>query len=134
MAGWKYKSCYFKSYTTDYPCIIESKKAPHYVFCTICGCDFSVAHKGKGDVDGHFEMKKHVNNFKCIEKNKKINSAPVTSDAVTRAECLFSAFILEHNLPIYCADHESLLFKKMFPDSAIAKKYACARTKTTSII
>ena len=53
------------------------------------------------------------------------------------AKCLFSAFILEHNLPINCADHENLAFKKMFSDSAIAKKKkknACAWTKTTSII
>ena len=53
---------------------------------------------------------------------------------VTKAELLFTGFILEHNLPIAAADHAGPLFKKMFPDSKIASKYSCARTKTTAIL
>lgn len=55
-------------------------------------------------------------------------------DSVTNAEMLFSSFIVEHGLPTSCADHASQLFTKMFPDSHIAKRYSCGRTKTTAVI
>jgi hypothetical protein len=50
------------------------------------------------------------------------------------AEILFTNFLIEHNVPIAVSDHAGPLFRKMFPDSEIAKKYGCARTKTTAII
>ncbi|RUS75869.1 hypothetical protein EGW08_016358 [Elysia chlorotica] len=53
---------------------------------------------------------------------------------VARAEALFTAFITEHNFPLAVADHAGELFRKMFPDSAIAKKYRCARTKTRGLV
>ena len=53
---------------------------------------------------------------------------------VTKAEPLFTGFIWEHNLPIAATDHAGPLFKKMFPDSKIASKYSCARTKTTAVL
>jgi len=43
--------------------------------------------------------------------------------SVNQAEALFTEFIMEHNIPIACADHAGPLFKKMFPDSSIATKY-----------
>ncbi|GBL88785.1 hypothetical protein AVEN_158914-1 [Araneus ventricosus] len=53
---------------------------------------------------------------------------------VIQAESLFTAFIEERNFPIACADHAGPLFRKMFPDSEIVKKYGCARPKTSTII
>jgi hypothetical protein len=47
---------------------------------------------------------------------------------VTNAEVLFTNFLIEHNVPIAVSDHAGSLFRKMFPDSEIAKKYGCART------
>ena len=41
---------------------------------------------------------------------------------------------MEHNIPLAVSDHAGPLFRKMFPDSAIAKKYSCARTKTTTVL
>ena len=43
-------------------------------------------------------------------------------------------FLVEHNIPLSVTDHLSPLFKNIFPDSAIAKGYGSARTKTTCII
>ena len=39
-----------------------------------------------------------------------------------RAEALFTEFIVEHHLPLACADHTWQLFRKMSPDSNIATK------------
>ena len=54
--------------------------------------------------------------------------------SVIRAEVLFMDFLVEHSIQPAVADHTGELFRQMFPDSRIAKKYACARTKTTQII
>jgi hypothetical protein len=53
---------------------------------------------------------------------------------VINAEVMFSNFLVEHNLPLSVADKMGPLFRTMFPDSAIAKKYGCGRTKTTAIV
>ena len=53
---------------------------------------------------------------------------------VAKAEALFTALIVEHNLSLSVADHAGPLFKEMFPDSAIAKKYKCGRTKTREVV
>ena len=47
---------------------------------------------------------------------------------------IFSGFLVEHNLPLATADHMSKLAKSMFPDSKIAAKYKCGRTKTSHIL
>ena len=45
-----------------------------------------------------------------------------------------TGFIAEHNIPLAVADHLGLLFKDIFPDSKIAKNYACGKTKATCIL
>ena len=42
--------------------------------------------------------------------------------------------MVEHNLGFKASDHATKLFHKMFPDSEVAKKFACGRTKTAAII
>ena len=44
--------------------------------------------------------------------------------------CLFCA---KHNLAYLKSDHATKLFKEMFPDSEIAKKFACGCTQTSAI-
>ena len=53
-------------------------------------------------------------------------------DQVTRAELYFARFIAEHNISFAAADHFNRLCSVMFPDSKIAKEYACARTKVVT--
>ena len=50
------------------------------------------------------------------------------------AELFFTSFLVEHNLSFATADHFSKLCKAMFPDSQIAQRYSCGRTKTTAIV
>lgn len=42
--------------------------------------------------------------------------------------------LVQHNIPLSLADELSPMFKDIFPDSDIAKSYACRRTKTACII
>lgn len=54
--------------------------------------------------------------------------------SVIKAEALRSSFVVEHNFAFKASDHAIKLFHKMFPDSEVAKKFACGRTKTAAII
>lgn len=129
----KYATVFNKSYSEEFPCITSSRKGNTFAFCTLCCTDFSILHRGKGDIVAHVNRQKHQEMAKTTKDNKKIEVIQVDY-SVIRAESLFTSFIVEHNLPVSVADHAGPLFRKMFPDSEIAKKYGCARTKTTSII
>ena len=104
--------------------------------CTVCQCSVSCHHQGEKDVRRHLEGK---DNVKDLERQQPINnffrptSYPI-HEKVTRAEVKMSAVLAHHNIPIAVADHLSPLFKNIFPDSEIAKAYACARTITTCIL
>ena len=100
-----------------------------HAHCTIFGGNVSIAHRVKSDII------KHV----CAVKYNAFDSAshtvqPVSAyfsedckvDGMTRVEVLYSFHIIEHNLPIECADLAEALFKAKFLDSKIANKYACA--------
>ena len=53
---------------------------------------------------------------------------------VIEAETRWSMFVVKHNLAFLSSDHASKLFAQMFPDSDIARKFGCARTKCTAIV
>ena len=63
-----------------------------------------------------------------------IASENVVQQKVTKAEVIFTNFVLEHNLPFSVADHFTDLCKQMFPDSEVAKLFSCRRLKTTHIL
>ena len=49
---------------------------------------------------------------------------------VIEAETLWASFVVKHNLAFNASDHATKLFPKMFPNSEVAKKFACGHTKT----
>ena len=57
-----------------------------------------------------------------------------TPDNIINAEVMFSYFVAEHNLPAAIADQFTDLAPRLFPDSEVAKKFRCKRTKTTQIV
>lgn len=121
----------------------RSKKGETYAFCTVCNMDFSVAGGGVHQVKRHCQNKKHTNLMKELKGHPTIQEALMSShaeaaqhfrDQVTCAELYFARFIVEHNIPFAAADHFNRLCSVMFPDSKIAKEYACARTKVAALI
>ena len=130
----KYASS-FQKWFTDIPYITSSSLGNLYTRCTACNFDFTFSHGRKSDVTKHIGSKKHIDNAWCTTKNQKLSFVVDTNEQrVINAECLFSAFLVEHNLPLSASDNTAFLFKKMFPDSQIAKKYSCAWTKTSAIV
>ena len=99
-----------------------------------------MSHGGRHDIQKHFETSKHKLAVKARKGAQSLTShwhsatASAEGDRTIAAEVLFTGFLLEHNLPIAAADAAGKLFPKMFPDSKIAPKYHCGRTKTTHII
>ena len=53
---------------------------------------------------------------------------------VSYAEALFCALIADHNIPFTVADHLTEVVRKAFPDSQIAQRFQCKRTKTATIV
>lgn len=136
-ANKQYFQTFKESYSVDFPCVIKSRKGEKFAFCTVCGCDINIAHGGN-DLSNHVKCGKHISYLKSKDDNQKISRFFAKSDNVDndviRAECLFTSFLVEHNVPLSAADHAGALFKKMFPTSEVAKKYRCSRTKTTCIV
>lgn len=117
----KYLQSYKISYSNEYPFLKKSNKSDHHAFCTECGVDFSVAHAGKGDIINHVRSKKHNENSRSKAQTSKIHDFfENNSDSkVIRAECLVTAFLVEHNLPLSCADHVGPLLRKIFPNNDV---------------
>lgn len=80
--------------------------------------------------------KYHIEMVKASTSSKSVASffKPKTSQVVIQAEAFWASFVAEHNLAFKASDHATKLFSKMFPDSEVAKKFACGRTKTQAII
>ena len=83
------------------------------------------------------KKKKTIEIFSSVLRHiepPKLPSSLFFNFQVTSAEIQVAAALVDHNIPLAAADTFSPLFKKMFPDSEIAKSFASARTKTTCIV
>lgn len=134
----QYNQVFLDLYANKFPCIARSRKGPHFAFCTVCSVDIKIAHGGASDIKNHVRSKKHGDLVKTQVKISKIgtffNSRENDENDVINAECLFTSFILEHNLPLAVADHVGPLVRKMFPKCETAKRFGSGRTKTAAII
>ena len=90
----------------------------------------------------HNESASHVDLMRLQNEQVRIAQFMVKRDLgeqkleedVATAEALFCHFLVEHNLPFALGDHAGDLFRRMFPDSKIAKQFKCGRTKATAIV
>ena len=123
------------------PYIAGSKRGTKYAYCKLCSSNFDISHGGFNDIKRHVEGVRHTQRL-----SQSSSSSPITDfygmSAVTQshsrnvisAELMMCQFIALHNLPFLAADHLSDLLPAMFPDSKIARDFACKRTKTKSMI
>jgi len=133
--------CTFQdSWLTQTDCIKRSRVSNTHAFCEPCRSDFSIGHGGQHDITKHLKSEKHRSNYRAANSSRSLTSffsnvGDMDLDAkVIEAETLFTGFLVEHNLPLSVASHATQLFKRMFPDSKIAAKYQCGRTKATHIL
>ena len=103
--------------------------------CTYCASDFNISHSRRNDVTSHIRSKNHREMAKaCSSKSISSFVRPPTNHKVIEAEALWTTFVVKHNLVFETSNHATKLFHRMFPDSEIAKKFACGHSKTAAII
>ena len=132
----KYQSKFKSEWCKDYP-IRAVPNDQHSFFCIPCKKTIRCGHQGLKDVKDHCATETHNKLFKVTKLQPSISQLLCDSSAsedVIRAEVMVTNFLIQHNLPLATADHLRPLFKSIFPDSNIAKSYACRRTKTSAII
>ena len=126
------------AWSEEFPWVKKSSKSVHHAFCSSCTIDFSIAHSGKYDIKQHAVGQNHKKSLGSTQFNKKVTSffgqLKDSTDAVTRAEVIFTNFLTEHNIPFLVADHFTMVVKEMFPDSNIARQFSCRRMKSSYIV
>ena len=73
----------------------------------------------------------------CQRMWHQLLQSPLSSDlreVIKQSKQGSGGLHLLHNITFLASDHATKLFSKIFPDSAIAKKFSCSRTKITTIV
>lgn len=139
----RYSSYYKKEWVEDQrfkTWIKPSQKGSSFAYCTLCSKDISVNNSGVRDLLKHKESKKHrdaetaKNLQPPITDNGRIKKMVSEQDKVTKAELRICAFLASRNRPMADADELFQVCKAAFPDSTIASKMACGRTKATYLV
>ena len=92
---------------------------------------------GKNDVTTHVKGKHHKEAASAASSSGAMTSffiRPQLRQCVTEAEARRALFTAKHNLSFLSSDHATRLFKAIFPDSEIAKSFACGHNKMAAII
>ena len=114
----------------------KSHRGTTHARCSYCGIDINISQGGKNDVEKHVGTS---GNVAAVHASKgsanlssflQLESSQEGSEAVTR----WAQFLTKHNVAYLASDHTSKFFKKIYPDSKIAKNFGCARTKATTTV
>ena len=97
--------------------------------------DFSVEHGGRTDIKHHANTDKHKKAVAASESQPSIAGllGKGRPDAVIYAETKMAMLVAKNNIPLSFTDEINKSVRDMFPDSDVAKKYACGRTKAADI-
>ena len=129
-----YKVKFADSLTKSFP-IGRVNDNPHAFYCIPCKKSVSCAHMGINDVKEHCKGTIHKQNEEAIKMTRKISFSSSNSDdsdfkrQVLRPEVKHTNFFIQHNVPFAVANHLSLMYQELSPDSKIAKSFKCSRTK-----
>ena len=112
-----------------------------FAHCSFCKCGINLEAIGKAAISAHNATQKHRNSARQTKSNQSVKvffksqSTPTTLDYKTAAaEGTWALHTVKHQQLFLSNDCTSYLFKTLFPDSDIAKKFASPRTKTKSVI
>jgi hypothetical protein len=134
----KREQTFLSEYLTNYPWIRATDRDT-YARCVYCLADFTIGHEGKFAIKKHEDSKKHKECEQRMKHTTKLSFAmPNPADDLqlkaTQAEATMVQLIAECNLPLATADKFNRAFKEMFPDSKIAGKFHCGRSKATCLV
>ena len=132
-----YKCKFNSTWCQDYP--VRAVKGNIYQFyCVPCVKKLTCHRQGVKDVSDHCKKNRHKANVIALKKQTSLNNFLKTDttldNQVINAEVMVTNFLVQHNISLATSDYLTYLFKEVFPDSKIAKRYAASRTKTMAII
>lgn len=107
--------------------------------CTVCQQSFSVKYDGKSAVSSHAKSTKHKNAIAVQKQNKTLSAFFVKTNSeeehrVILAELVSTYHGVIHHHSFASQDCGNKLLAKLCPDSAIASKVSCGRTKAASYV
>ena len=96
-------------------------------------------HKDNGDLNTHLHSRKHRKAVRGAVASTKMTNYFVTAgskceDEITAAEGTLAFHAFEHHHCLLSMDCTSVLLKRIFPDSNVAKKFRSGRTKTEKVV
>ncbi|KAJ8352127.1 hypothetical protein SKAU_G00236030 [Synaphobranchus kaupii] len=98
--------------------------------CTVCHRVFSVAHGGLSDLKQHSAGHYHI---RAVAEDAEWNRSVHDTPDFPRGRQI-RADTVKHNLSYNSSDCAQKLYQKMLPDSKVAKKICCGRTKAESLV
>ncbi|EFA12423.1 hypothetical protein TcasGA2_TC001482 [Tribolium castaneum] len=120
---------------------ITEGKTNYQTKCIYCASEFRINHGGENDIIKHLSTMKHKTNVSASVSSKKINvfferaGNDDRKKKTALAECVYVFHALKHshsyNSSMSCG---SKLFPILFPDSNVAAKFTCGRTKATKVV
>ncbi len=135
------KNKFKPEYSTKFNGIVAGKNEFN-AKCVPCDQQISLKTTGKAAILDHEKTAKHKSNVKIKAQTKSIQAFTTTTkwnsedEKVFAAEGVFAYHIAKHGQSFAstnCVSSEGL-FRTMFPDSNLAKKYGSAETKTAAIV
>ena len=101
--------------------------------------NLAVVHKGNCDLNIHLQSKKHRKAVRGAVASTKMTNCFVTAeskckDEITAAEGTLAFHAVKYHHSFLSMNCTSVLLKKIFPDSNVAKKFSSGRTKTEKVV
>lgn len=109
------------------------------VECPLCKSTFSIANKGKHDLEQHLNSEKRKKTIRASSSSGKVSSFyepkfSKLSQQIAAAEGTRAFHTVRHHFSFRSCDCSHKLLKFIIPDSKIAKSISSARTKTEAIV
>lgn len=135
----KRRCAYKKDWENEYLWLKQVEGDSERAFCDLCKTSFSVGHGGEYDVKRHRATDIHKQRVTQKETSKSLDAflRPKNDhivDKVTAAEVTSVYHNVQHASSYRAGDCGTKLAPTIYPDSDIAKRMACGRTKAEAIV
>lgn len=134
----KYSTAFQDKWLTEFDWLVKSDN--YNGECKLCRSKINIKHEGVRALTIHSQSKKHKSSVsnKDSSQSQSISSfftkkASKEEDSVSAIEATSVYHGIKHHHSYNSQDCTNKLFNTLFPDSSLAKKVSCGRTKCTSI-
>lgn len=130
---------YKKDWENEYLWLKGVEGDTERAFCDLCKTSFSIGHGGEYDVKRHRLTETHKKRVQQKETSKSMDAFlrpknDFLADKVTAAEVTSVYHTVQHATSYRAGDCGTKLAPTIYPDSDIAKRMACGRTKAEAIV